>query len=347
LPFERESLATIRDRVLRTLETEHIPYSFRGLLAQAIAGLSHMLHSHLAILSENMLADTAQGVYLDRWALLFGVARKEATKPRIKIRARGTPDSPVPLEWTVDAGVWLREENLVYPKSGEIEFYCESKKPTEPLPRAQTKAQPLLIQKDTDDTALILDVIPTQPQESDESLRRRIKQALCAAPQGGSPLDFIQWTESIPGVKKAFVRPASMIEDSPGSVWVSWIQDGLNQSLEVAIKNALKEKAPAHARVLVVPFQIKTIPICLEVRPNTKKVREDVRSAIERFFDENRAPAGFLDGNLIPTPKKIPLSKLSEAISRAQGEESHAILEPLQDIELLEKELPQCQIQFV
>src|SRR3546814_8368904 len=83
---------------------------------------------------------------------------------------------------------------------------------------------------------------------------------------------------------------------------------------------------PVTARVIVVPAVLEAIPISVRLRPDTAATRLAVTEAFIRFI----ASIGDVEaeGNDSPIGALIARSRVSEAISAANGEYTHDLLVP-------------------
>lgn len=123
MAFERPSLTEIVDRVEQDF-LSRLPLvgavlrrSIVYVLSRVLAGAVHMLHGHLDFLSRQIFADTAEGEYLERWAVLFGLERLAPTYAEGTSIVYGTNATIIPIstvllrsdgsEYTVDAQVTI------------------------------------------------------------------------------------------------------------------------------------------------------------------------------------------------------------------------------------------------
>lgn len=126
--YEKESISSIRDRVLKTLGTVDLPYSFRGMLGSSLSGLSYMLHGHLDFLARNMIPDEAEGDVLDRWAIFFGVSRRPEVKHIVIIEVLGLKGAQVPSSWVVSSEDFTAEKEVFLDDSGKGQLTCFGEK---------------------------------------------------------------------------------------------------------------------------------------------------------------------------------------------------------------------------
>lgn len=347
--YERDSIAEIRSRILRTLEAAAIPYSFKGLLGSSLAGMSHMLHGHIDYLAHNMLPDSAKDEVLERWAEVWGITRHRAKGPTIRIIAKGTPGEAVPAQWVVGGVDFRTADGAIFNAQGEAMVVCcgdETPRDFGLLEIATVK----IASPNMETEAKILARTPELPQESDDSLRRRLFRAIQMVPQGGASLDYIRWIETIPGVKKAWVKPWHLVErGKPGHVWVTWLEEALEQSdaTKKTIEDLLSKLAPAHAVVTVKALVVDLVPLEIKLDPNTAACKEAVALAINKFFCEESVPGGYLNEKYEKTKAFVSKSRLDAAISAIPDEISHTVLNLHDDIPIGDGRIVKCQVKFV
>lgn len=329
MPYSRETLTNIKNRVLLTLSREQIPHSFKSTLGTAMSGLSHMLHGHVDYLARNMLPDTSERDYLERWASIWGEARKKATPTKVKVQVKSSsPDARIPASWLIDGEEFACPANLDMSKAEDGVIELISKR-TGPLDLFSESATVQVTTEGIESQARITSVIDGTSEESDDSLRRRLLQIIQAPPQGGSYLDYINWVESIDGVRQAWVKPSYLIgkNGKPGHVHVTYVESDAAQSEAVrsAVELLLAKVAPGHATVSVKRPEIRNVTIQLVIEPSTDQMRASAWQAIKGFFQNEAKPGGYLDATRTLTPSKMSKSNLDAAVSAVEGEISHTI----------------------
>jgi uncharacterized phage protein gp47/JayE len=338
MAYNRDSLPIIHERVLKTLDCQVIPHSFNAKLGTAIAGLSHILQGHIDFLARNMLPDSAMDEVLERWAAIWNLHRKKASKAVAIIEVRGTVGTRVPRLWHIGGQNYeVIEAGTINEKgSYSATAQCTSEGPVGAPPK---HASIEITQKDIESQAEILRFTDGTVAEEDTPLRTRLLRSIASTPQGGAYLDYIEWIESIPGVRKAWVRPAYMSKE-PGKVTVALVWDGSAQGVHYeAVEHLLAQLAPATALVEVFRLAEKKIDLQFSITPDTPEIRALAHAKIAEVFLEEAEPRRFLDSNGRKTTGIIPLSRISEAISAVEGERSHRIIHPGDDISVGEGEI--------
>jgi uncharacterized phage protein gp47/JayE len=196
-----------------------------------------------------------------------------------------------------------------------------------------------ITQKQIESRATIINFTDGSLAEADEPLRIRLLRGIASTPQGGSYVDYIGWVESIPGVKKSWVRPAFLMNE-PGKVKIALVWEKSLQAVDyTAVEELLAKLSPATALVEVVQLKEKRIAIEFSITPDTPEIRASAHAKIAEVFQEEAEPSGFLEASGRKTTGIIALSRISEAISSADGERSHRIISPIDDISVAEGEI--------
>ena len=206
--YKRETLRAINERIAKTLELG-FPFSFKATLGTALAGLSHMLHGHIDFLSRNILPDTAEGDYLKRWADIWLVQR-QSKLATIDILIEGPIGLAVRRFWNIEDKAF----KVTHPQKMEKSPQRVKIEALEAGEIAINVPHAIIVTTAAgfnSEAAIVVDSLENGAfLESEESWRARLLRAIQSPPQGGSALDYIHWAEEVPGVKRAWVRPAYM-----------------------------------------------------------------------------------------------------------------------------------------
>lgn len=224
MPFVTPDYPAIRDAILRDLANQ-IPNANTAsdgdfaIRANATAAAIEGLYQHQQWLVRQILPDTADADYLERWASLFGIMRKAASMATGTIEFSGLPGSPIPIgtEAKTNGGV-----AFVTTVSGTLSAGGS----------ATLAAQAVLVGSAGNQeagTALTLTAAPTgllstglintmtggADIESDASLLARLLDRLRYPPHGGAAHDYLTWALEVSGVTAAYVYP---LRRGPGTV---------------------------------------------------------------------------------------------------------------------------------
>src|SRR4029450_10090670 len=96
MPFDRPTLAELRDRIRRDFNARLpgadalLRQSNLSVIADVLAGLSTLHYGYQVWLSQHLFPDTAETAFLERWASVWGVTRRPATAAFGALDVRGT-----------------------------------------------------------------------------------------------------------------------------------------------------------------------------------------------------------------------------------------------------------------
>src|SRR5688572_6722105 len=69
--------------------------SFIGVMTRILAGLTHGLYGYLDHIAKQVFPDTAEDANLERWASIWGISKKAATKASGNVTFSGTNGSAI------------------------------------------------------------------------------------------------------------------------------------------------------------------------------------------------------------------------------------------------------------
>lgn len=322
--YNTQSLSQLQKLTARALDVK-IPNSLKWVTANALAGLSYMLHGHIDYLADTALPDKAEGEHLERWASIFGVNRGGSTPMRIKVKVAS--DKPVPKLWVCG----LDEFELVSRDGNEIVLRSKGEvtqlksKTVEPYQASEGygKSSYEIIEKG-------------ERVKTDDELRNSLLRTIRNPTHGGSYLDYINWAESIPGVRRAFVKTADLCGAS-GSVEVTFLEDSFNTTKTKELERLCDRLAPAHANVKVVKPKIRKVLIRYQLIPDRSELRNRINQEIEAFFIRESQPGGFRNETGEQTPRQMSITRLNAVMSNVIGEQDHTLISPTKK-ELVVKE---------
>jgi len=156
--------------------------------------------------------------------------------------------------------------------------------------------------------------------ESIDDWRARVLDRWYFTPQGGSDTDYQVWAEEVPGVTRAWCYRNWMGIGTVGIFTVDDNSEVLVPSLAtlIAVRDHIEPKAPvAGSELYSLGVNLKQVDHHIRVTPNTPQVRAAVTAALREFYRREGGPE-----------QTIAPSRLSEAISAANGEYKHQLLAP-------------------
>lgn len=299
-------------------------------LARMTAGLVHLLHGHAVWISRQAFPDTADAAELERWAGLFGLARKVAQRAEGLVTFTGTDGVEIPL------GTLLKRVDGVEFQTTELGTIASS---------SSTVAVEAVLAGSSGNSnpgAGTLQLSPSLPGvslaveieapgltggtdvETDEELRDRLVARLRAGSRGGSADDYVTWALEVPGVTRAWALP---LVSGPGTVGVTFLVASgstapVPDSAQVAeVQAYIDARRPVTAIAEVFAPGLEAIDVELSVEPDTPAVRASVQAALEELFAREGEPGA-----------TILLSHIREAVSNAAGEIDSDVTVPAADV---------------
>jgi len=234
MPFARPTLTALRNQAIEDITTSGIK-SLDGLLRNAVlrvlawvmAGLAYSVYGYLDWIAQMAVPFTARDEFLEAWAALIGIYRKDATAATGQATWNGSPNiylptgtplvrqDAVPYVTTTD-GTTDASGNVTVAIAAEVlgaATNCDAGTPI-------AFATPIAGINSSGET--VGPATGGADQELDDAFRTRMLAKYRAPPQGGSAADYQQWALEVPGVTRAWVQPNGT---GPGSVIVRFMMD--------------------------------------------------------------------------------------------------------------------------
>ena len=328
MAFERPTLKELIERIgndaKSRLTTAQLRQSNSAVFSRVLAGASHELHGHIEWVAKQLFADTCEAEYLDRWASMYGIERKAASKASGTVAFSFSGD-----EVTVPEGTQLQNaDGLLYKTtadsssgSAEIEAVVAGADSNMDEGDELSLVSPVA---GVYSTATCGQISGGTDEEDDDSLRSRLLTRMQEQPHGGSKSDYVAWALEVAGVTRAWCYPQ---ENGVGTVTVRFVCDNQTpitptETQVEAVAEHLDEERPVTAQVTVEAPVLKTVDITIEsLTPDTSAVREAVEAELSELFTREAEP-----GSL------IYLSHIRAAISAAIGEEDHTLISPTANV---------------
>lgn len=331
-PARSEILARVRTDYRVETGVDPLRRSKEYGLVRAVAGQSAGLYGLARFYFKQLFPDTAEDSFLWRWVGIFLGA--DGQKPAVAwaggLNFTGSNATTIP-----SGTILARRDGAQYQTTQTVTLYGT---PTAAATATATALEP--------GTASDLDVgaqltlgtaIPgvaaavtvssvTQTGVDTESVtagRTRLLQRLASPPRGGSKGDYIFWALKLPAATRAWEYPRQF---GPNSVGVSFVRDGDGLGAEILPDASERAEMLAHLRSLVpvtVDVYVNELvaqPVDITIAdliPDTPDVRRAIEASLEDRFSRDVVPGG-----------SIALSRIDEAISAAEGEFSHTLVQP-------------------
>lgn len=333
MPFARPTLTDLIERILADLSSRVVGVdgavlrrSVLGVLGRGLAGASHELHGHLEWIARQVLPDTADADYLERWANIWGVKRKAAEFATGSVTFSGTSGAVVPEGTVVQRQDGVR---LVTTAQGTLSGTPATATVAVQAVEAGAAGNTLagvavaLLQPITgvQSTAVVAagGIVNGSDAETDDQLRQRLIDRIQAPPQGGSAADYVTWALEVPGVTRAWVYPMEM---GAGTVTVRFVRDNdasiIPDSGEVdAVQDYIDARRPVTADVYVVAPTAVPLDMTIQINPDTAEVRAAIEAELADLLRREAEPGG-----------TILISHIREAVSTAAGEFDSVVVTP-------------------
>jgi len=340
MAFERPSLTQLVTRIEGDLSARlgTGPLLEKGVLkvlARVLAGGAHLLHGHQDFIAKQIIWDTAEAEYLERWASIWGLTRKAASFATGDVTFTGVDGNTVP------AGTALQ-------RADGAEFLTDAS--ADILSGSVTVSATAVLAGTDGNTALGTTLQLTSPvaaidstatvagtgiatgaeAESDADFLERFLTDRRTPPQGGAAADYVKWALEVPGVTRAFALPQ---HQGVGTVGVTFMVDDETDPIPDAgkvaeVQAAIELERPVTATVVVFAPTEVTYDPTISIKPNTGDVRAEVTLALEDLLQRESEPGGTL-----------LLSRVREAIATTPGEEDHVLDSPTTNVTVAAGEL--------
>lgn len=327
-PTLAELVARARDDLLSRLALDDpLRRSDAEAYALVNAGSAHSLYGYIAWLARQVIIDTADFEFLERWGSIWGINRKPAAP------ATGIVTFTVLAGSVIPSGTILNAfDGRQYATTADATGVA----PTYTAPVSAVVAGAAGNRNAGQTLSLVSPVAGVQTAatagllsggadiESDAALRLRLLARIRQPPQGGSANDYVTWAIEVAGVTRAWCYPLEMGE---GTVVVRFVRDNDAGSIipdagEVATVQAyIAARRPATAVVTVVAPVAAPIAYTIHLNPDTPAIRLAVTAQLTDLLTREAIPGG-----------TILYSHIQEAISVAAGEFDHTLTVPAADV---------------
>jgi uncharacterized phage protein gp47/JayE len=337
-----------------------IPRSLAYVLAHVLAGATWGLYLYQQWIARQVIPDTAEGTYLERWARLFGLSKNPAMKASGSVDVQGAAGSDL-----LNGSLMQRIDNVEYTVTGDYHWTSNETKvvSVEAVEAGVAGNFDYAIDASLQLVSPPAGIVATCPlrspgitggqdAESDSSLLDRLLTRLANPPQGGAASDYVLWAQSTPTVPVDLVWPQAFLEGMPlGQVRVVFTIEDVNDDGTVLptfnqcaqVQGTLNPKIPVTAIAIAMgpTDHAVTLEMNAELLPGytINQVTTNVRREIQSLFRE-RAEITFSASEW-----RVENSRIVEAISRADGIDWFALIhvdggDPNVDVVLAGNEYP-------
>lgn len=260
--------------------------------ARAVGREFGRIYDYIEYVDSMHFVDTAEGEYLDRKALDYGLTRKGATNARGKVNFYGDKGTVIKVGTEVFSDTLTfktLESGTIETDFVELECECTTKGKVGNVPAgAITKVSYLGVSRISNS-----DFTGGVETEGDEDFRNRLLLYIRYPGTSGNAYHYMHWALSVEGVGRVIVFP---LWNGPGTVKVSIIDSNFraaNESLIQKVKNFIDpddgmgtEIAPIGANLTV--STAKEIKINISFKPTLENgySKENVTAKISEGIDK-------------------------------------------------------------
>lgn len=338
MPFQRPTLDQLIERVKSDFRSglnvaDIIRRSFLGVIARAMAGLSHLQLGYLDWISKQVIPDTAEDEQLIRWASIFGLQLREATFAEFNVTVTGNPGGVVDegeVYQNASGFQYELDAEVIIPIGGSIIGKLVAITPgTDSNMDVGGKLNLVSPIANINSEVIISEIITiASNQETIDSLRARLLNRMQLPPLGGSANDYITWAKEVGGVTRSWVLP---LYTGPGTVAVSFVTDDELDIIPPApkvneVRAYIEERKPVTALLSVFAPVAAPMDIDIKIKPNTVEVQQNILNELNDLVKRDATLAGSYKSPGVTNDGSILLSKINQAISIAVGLEDHEIV---------------------
>lgn len=215
MPFTTPDYTAIKSAILRDI-LNLLPEAATGddsdyaVRASAVGAAIEGLYQYQQWLARQIIPDTAEGEFLERWAAIFGIARRAAATAAGTLSFAGTNGVVVPsgTEAKTAAGVAFVTTANGTISSGVVTVAGQAVVPG--VTGNQNASTPLTLTSapaGVSSAATITTMTGGTDIETDAALLDRLLARIQQPPQGGAAHDYIAWALEVSGVAFAYCYP--------------------------------------------------------------------------------------------------------------------------------------------
>lgn len=335
MPFARPELIELRRRnkqdIMGRLKGTDalLRWNNLSIVGEVQAGMAHLLYGRLEWSFRQMFPDTAEGEFLERWASIWNVPRREAKKASGRASWPADPSTAIPTRAIVSRGDGVRYivQTGGSVIDGEITVTLDAE-----LFGARGNADPgvqLTLQTTINNVSPLGRALPPglaggYDGEEDDQLLVRLLARIRQPPRGGARHDYVFWAMEVPGVTRAWCYP---LEDGPGTAATRFMMDdvrldnnGIPTPADVALVQAHIDEyrpitainTPVHA-----PIEAPLDVVIAQLEPDTPEIRGNIQTELRYLMRRETAPG-----------EELYQNRIFAAINAAPGVARFRLLQP-------------------
>jgi uncharacterized phage protein gp47/JayE len=333
MAFNRPTLADLIVRAFADIQSRlpgtdaTLRRSNLNVLARVHSAAVHGLYGFIQWLALQIIYDTAEAEFLERWASIWKIYRKLASFATGSVALSGNNGVTIlaltELQradgalYTVDADVTIVAGTATVAvtavEAGQAgnANNATALTLTSPIGGVNSEAVSGILSGGSD-------------AETDDSLRARFITRIQEPPHGGAKHDYVTWALEVPGVTRAWVYPQEL---GAGTVTVRFVRDNdanlIPDAGEVdTVQVYIDERRTVTAKGCYVVAPIPApLAFTINVTPNAQAVKDAVTAELADLITRESIPGGTL-----------LLSHIRAAISAAAGENNYNMTAPVTDV---------------
>lgn len=312
-----------------------IPNSVTRVMSDAMSGAAFLCLLYVDWLSNQLLPDTAESVWLDRHGTLWltnadgSKGRKLGTYASGVITMTGTFGTPVPYGTQLTggiSGILFQTQEVATIGAGPTPISVRALSVGAAGNLAAGSGMTLAVAiAGVDGQATVVSMDGGTDPETDDELRARVLERIQNPPMGGDADDYVEWSLAVGGVTRAWSAPNEM---GIGTVTVRFMMDDLRST---------NDGFPLDDDVAAVQAYLDTVrPVCVkdffveapiaypvdftiaDLEPGDAGTRAAVAVSVANMLHDKAAPGYALNGVLQPA-QTIYAAWVSDAILNTIG----------------------------
>ncbi len=336
--FFRPTLQRLQERIENDLSSRlldgqsFLSRSVLKVLSTVYAGACHLQYSFFEWGHKQAFPDTANKVYLERWASIWGVKRKPGSKAKGKVRGKGTTTSHIKKDTVLRSKMgdfYLVLEDSYPDKQGAYFFDVLSQDLGQALNLELGEVlqfvSPVI---GVENSFTSQKISGAADVEDDDSLRQRLLLIMRKPPMGGNKSDYEKWALEVPGVTRAWALPLWL---GVGTIGLSFVCDDTGDGIEgdiiptaemvKRVQDYVDLVRPLSAALIVFAPAKKPVDIDIIVTPYNEALALRIKLELKDLFIRESGLGQIL-----------PLSHIREAVSITTGEHDHTVISPTNNL---------------
>ncbi|WP_085908471.1 baseplate J/gp47 family protein [Kiloniella majae] len=352
MPWDTTPLQTREERLRQGiatnlgLTTTPSRMSNIGALSAEVAAEVDDIHQYISYQADQIFTTTADPENLVKHGSRVGLLPHAATPAVGAVTFTGTSGAVVPkgTELRHGAGqIYLTDEEVVLADgTATVAITAKENGVAGNLPVNEKLSPVSPLVGVSSDILLSSALVEGREKEANEAYRARVLFRQAHPPMGGADADYVVWASMVPGVSHVWVYPREQglrtvvvriasYDDANGPIPTDTLREKVLAHLNGHINPVTSQWTgrPAGAEVFV-PELIEK-PIALDfslLQPNDSKTLAAINDNMTSMLRQRAQPGGL-----------IRWSWITEAVSKAVGEDYHRLVTPSDDIQCAPNEL--------